>query len=66
MNEDVKEIKVIDKFTDEVLYTKSQLLKSSKYTKNIDLINVILKEDVKYSILEVDKLIKNFMKGKVK
>ena len=45
-------------------FTKSQLLKSNKYSKRRDLLNVILKEEL-YSIEEVNSLIESFMKGKV-
>lgn len=47
-------------------FSKEQMLKSEKYKDERDLINALLKEDNKYSLSDVDKLIDDFMKGKVK
>lgn len=47
-------------------FSKEQLLKSQKYKDERDLINALLKEDKKYSLSDVDKIIDDFMKGKVK
>lgn len=47
-------------------FSKEQMLKSEKYKDEKDLINALLKEDNKYSLSDVDKLIDDFMKGKVK
>lgn len=49
-----------------VTYTKEALLHSKVYQCNRDVLNVLLKDDERYSIDEVNKLIQNFMKGKVK
>lgn len=47
-------------------FTKEQLVSSSKYKHNRDLVFVILEDSKKYSTDEVDGLIKKYMKGKVK
>lgn len=52
--------------TNEVAFTKAQLLKSKKYIHQTDVINVILEEDKNYTIKEVEKLIDGFMKKEVK
>lgn len=52
--------------TNEVSFTKSQLLKSKKYIHQTDVLNVILEEDKNYTIKEVEKLIDGFMKKEVK
>ncbi len=52
--------------TNEVGFTKSQLLKSKKYIHQTDVLNVILEDDKNYTIKEVEKLIDGFMKKEVK
>lgn len=47
-------------------FTKEQLLNSKKYKYNKDALSVLLEEDRSYSIQEVEKLLTDFMKGKVK
>lgn len=47
-------------------YTKEQVLSSKRYEDKKDAVNVSLKDGKSYSIEEVDELIANFMKGKVK
>lgn len=47
-------------------FTKEQLVSSSKYKHNRDLVFVILEDSKKYSTDEVDVLIQKYMKGKVK
>ena len=47
-------------------FTKEQLLSSKKYHNRVDLLNVLLEDDVKYTHKEVEQLIDKFMKGKVK
>jgi len=47
-------------------FYKKQLVASNKYSRYKDLLNAVLKDDSTYSIDEVDELIENFMKGKVK
>ena len=46
-------------------FSKEQLVKSSKYKHNRDLVSVLLDDNKKYSIDEVDILIEKYMKGKV-
>jgi len=46
-------------------YKKDSILKSKKYFNRKDLLNALLKEDVEYTLEEVDALIENFRKGKV-
>ncbi len=50
----------------EATFTKAQLLKSKKYSERVDLLNVLLEDDKSYTSKEVEKLIDDFMKGKVK
>jgi len=59
-------VKAEKKEVKENKFSKEQLLKSQKYKDERDLINALLKEDKKYSLSDVDKLIDEFMKGKVK
>lgn len=49
-----------------VTFTKTQISLSKKYRDKKDLVNVLLKNNKSYSLDEVDDLIKEFMKGKVK
>ncbi len=51
--------------TEEVTFTKAQIISSKKYRDRKDLVNVLLKDDESYSFNEVDGLIQKFMKGKV-
>lgn len=46
-------------------FSKEQILKSEKYTKNKDLLTAILKEDKSYTKEEVDLKIKEFLKRRV-
>lgn len=46
-------------------FKKDSILKSKKYFNRKDLLNALLKEDVEYTLEEVDALIENFRKGKV-
>lgn len=56
--------------TDEAItenrFTKKQITDSKKYVHNRDLLNVLLDNSKEYTFLEVDSLIGDFMKGKVK
>lgn len=47
-------------------YTKEQIVTSKKYRLRRDLLNALLDKDKSYSLEEVDKIIDNFMKRKVK
>lgn len=65
---DVHEIKTeTDKpKTTKPVFTKEQILSSKKYQHRKDVVNVLLKDDQSYTSDEVDKLIDDFMKRKVK
>ena len=47
-------------------YSKRQFLNSEKYKKHRDLINVLLENNKFYSKTEDNKLIDNYLKGKVR
>lgn len=47
-------------------FSKAQILSSKKYFTRKDLLNVILEENVDYTLSEVDKKIDDFMKKAVK
>ena len=47
-------------------YSKEQLAASQKYAKQRDLISVLLIDGKSYTFDEVDALIENYMKGKVR
>jgi len=49
-----------------IRFTKAQLVSSKKYRDRKDLLNVLLKDDATYGFDDVDELIEQFMKGKVK
>lgn len=49
-----------------VLFSKNQVLTFDRYANRRDLLSALLKDEKKYTIDQVDKLIQNFMKGKVK
>lgn len=51
---------------EETTYTKQQLVESNKYKQQIDLVNALLVDGKSYTIIEVDKIISDFKKGKVK
>lgn len=53
------------KLVNEEKYTKSQIVNSKTYISNRDLLNAVLKENKKYTKIEIDEIIKNYMKGKV-
>lgn len=48
----------------ETSFDKAAFLKSGNYNK--DVINTLLKDDMKYTKAEVEKIYNDFMKGKVK
>lgn len=52
--------------TQEVLFTKEQILASNKYADKKDVCNTVIPDDFYGTQNEVDVLIKKFMKGKVK
>lgn len=47
-------------------FSKRAFLKSEYYRKKQDLLNALLDDDKMYTTDEVDSLIDNFLKGKVK
>lgn len=47
-------------------YTKESILKSKKYFNRLDLLRTLLDDGKSYTFEQVDSLIENFMKGKVK
>lgn len=47
-------------------FTKEQMLASAKYRNQRDLVEALLDAGKKYTVEMVDKLIDDFMKGKVK
>lgn len=47
-------------------FTKSQIVGAKKYENDIDVINALLKDGKSYTLADVDKIIEDFKKGKVK
>lgn len=50
----------------EAMFSKQQLVRSAKYRDRRDLVDALLDDNEKYTMEQVDKLIDEFMKGKVK
>lgn len=50
----------------ETLFTKEQILASKKYANRRDVCNTVIPDNFYATLNEVDTLINNFMKGKVK
>ena len=48
------------------VFTKEQIAGAKKYSNDIDIINALLKSGKTYTLAEVDKIIEDFKKGKVK
>lgn len=48
------------------MFSKAQILASAKYRVRKDLVDALLDDGKKYTMKQVDELIDNFMKGKVK
>lgn len=48
------------------VYTKEQLAHSAKYANRRDLISALLTDGETYTLEQVDKLIENYKKGKVR
>ena len=55
--------KIKTSITKDVRFSKEQILRSAKYNKRRDLLNVLLKDNETYTISAVDKLIDDYMKG---
>jgi hypothetical protein len=47
-------------------FTKESLVNSKRFRDNCDLVSALLKDDVEYTISEVEDMIAKYMKGKVK
>lgn len=47
-------------------FTKEQIIESNRYKFRKDILNVLLESGKTYTLDEVDRLLENFMKGKVK
>lgn len=50
----------------ETLFTKEQILASNKYANKKDVCNTVIPDNFHGTVNDVDVLIENFMKGKVK
>jgi len=50
----------------ESTFSKEQLINSKKYKHRVDLLEVLLQDNKRYSISDVNKEIQKFMKGSVK
>lgn len=49
-----------------VTFTKSQIVNSNRYRHDVDVVNALLDDKKRYKLEEVDKIIDNFRKGRVK
>lgn len=47
-------------------FTKAQIVGAKKYENDVDVINALLKDGKSYTLADVDKIIEDFKKGKVK
>ena len=59
-------VKTKEKQVDDIRYTKDQLLKAKRFRDNVDILNVVLDEYSVYTVKETEKLIINFLRGKVR
>ena len=50
----------------EPTFSKEALVNSKRFRNERDLVSALLKEDVKYTVSEVEGMITNYMKGMVK
>lgn len=50
----------------ECSYSKEQLVKAERFKDRKDLLNAILSDDKQYTIEDVEQLMDDFLKGKVK
>ncbi len=60
------DIQSVEEITPEQTYTKQAILNSKRYIKQKDLVNALLDEDKKYTLKEVDNIIKKYLKGVIK
>lgn len=49
----------------EVLYSKEQILSSLKFREHVDLANALLSDDKRYTLVDVENMINNYLKGTV-
>ena len=56
----------VQKTGESVQFTKSQILYAEKYSNRRDLVDALLDENKSYTIEDVDKMIDDFKKGKVR
>jgi hypothetical protein len=47
-------------------FTKEALMNSRRFRNERDIVSALLKDDVEYTVSEVDSMITEYMKGKVK
>lgn len=47
-------------------YTRQQVLESARYKGRRDLVSALLEDGRRYTIAEVDRMVDQFMKGKVR
>ena len=59
-------VKTKEKQVDDIRYTKEQLLKAKRFRDNVDILNVVIDEYSVYTVKETEKLIINFLRGKVR
>ena len=59
-------VKTKEKQVDDIRSTKEQLLKAKRFRDNVDILNVVLDEYSVYTVKETEKLIINFLRGKVR
>lgn len=52
--------------TKEVVFTKKDLLRSKRYSKQRDILNALLEDNKTYTLEKVDKMIKTFLNKEVK
>lgn len=54
------------KKSDEPMFTKEALVNSKRFRDERDIVSALLENDGKYTISEVETMITEYMKGKVK
>ena len=59
-------VKTKERQVDDIRYAKEQLLKAKRFRDNVDILNVVLDEYSVYTVKETEKLIINFLRGKVR
>lgn len=62
-----KSVKETMKKTREVkMYTKTEILSSERYRGRRDVLDALLQREKSYALTEVEELMRDFLKGKVK